>query len=98
MSADLNFTTLKLGETWWIETIKFGYTGVIVGITVTDICIKKAALWGDSGTRWGELIATGATNGNTEIEAAPPEVRIVIPRTAVVHCVEWKHKLPDKSS
>ena len=71
------------------------YLGEVVEVTLFDIVVKKCCWMQDMGTRMGTLLSDGVV-GATEIEIAPPEDLVTLPRGSFAR-FPWNHELPSES-
>ena len=81
---------LRVGNTVFIRTVTYYYTGRIVAITDNDILLAEAAWVADSG-RWADAIATGKLS---EVEPYPDDAIVAVNREIYCDAVTWNHPLP----
>ena len=79
---------LAVGNSVFIRTITYHYTGKIVSISPEEILLETAA-WIASSGRWNAALTSGTLD---EVEPFPDGVSIA--RASVVDISPWKHGLP----
>lgn len=80
----------RVGDTVFVRTVTYHYTGRIVAIYPGEIVLADAAWIADSG-RWSVALATGTL---AEVEPYPGGTDVVISRGAIVDVCGWEHPLP----
>ncbi len=81
--------SIPIGESVFIRTVTFHYTGRVRSVTATDIVLDDAAWIADSG-RYEAALRTGKLS---EVEPVPAGW-IIISRGVVVDIAGWMHPLP----
>ena len=79
-----------LGESVFIRTVTYYYTGRVVNVTPQVVTLEKAAWIADTG-RFSEAMESGDLS---EVEPYPGEVNIMI--GSIVDYIKWPHPLPLK--
>lgn len=80
----------KIGETVFIRTVTYHYTGKILAVYPNEIVLADAAWIADSG-RWSAALQNGTLS---EVEPYPDGAAVVISRGAIVDVSSWQHALP----
>lgn len=73
----------ELGEPYLIRTVTMANTGLLVGVTPTELVLIQAAWVADTG-RFANGVATGEFS---EVEPFPPTKRVIIGRGAIIDAV-----------
>ena len=89
-AADPNLSPVQVGNSVYIRTVTYHYTGRIVQLSDAEIVLADAAWIADSG-RFAQAMAQGTLS---EVEPYPDEVRVSISRGADVDVSLWLHALP----
>lgn len=79
-----------IGSCYFIRTVTYHYTGLLVSVTSDELVLDKAAWIADSG-RFADAMKTGEFS---EVEPYPDGCLVRINRRAIVDCCDWKHGLP----
>lgn len=79
-----------VGTYYFIRTVTYHYTGLLVALTNEELVLDKAAWIADSG-RFADAIKTGEFS---EVEPYPDGCLVRINRRAIVDCCDWNHGLP----
>jgi hypothetical protein len=87
-SPPLALSPYNLGDSVFIRTVTYHYTGRISAIYPGEIVLADAAWIADSG-RFHVALATGALS-----EVEPYPAGVVISRGAIVDVSPWAHPLP----
>jgi hypothetical protein len=74
----------KIGQAYFIRTVTYHYTGVLVVIDEKELVLAKAAWIADSG-RFMQAMETGSFS---EVEPYPKDRHLLINRSAIVDAVE----------
>jgi len=85
-----NLSPVQVGNSVYIRTVTYHYTGRIVQLTDAEIVLSDAAWIADSG-RFAQAMAQGTLS---EVEPYPDGVRVSISRGADVDVSLWLHALP----
>lgn len=80
----------KIGETVFIRTVTYHYTGRVLAVYANEIVLADATWVADSG-RWSAALQTGTLS---EVEPYPDGAEVVISRGAIVDVSPWRHPLP----
>ena len=80
---------LEVGRNYFVRTITDHFTGRLVSVTSSCICLEDAAWIADMGRFSDTLNDPGKLN---EVEPSP--VPIIIQRAAIVSILPWLYSLP----
>ena len=81
----------KIGKSYFIRTVTHHLTGRLLKVTSKELVLEDAAWIADDG-RFHQAIKDGILN---EIEPFT-DGEVIVGRSALIDCVEWKHELPRK--
>lgn len=90
-------SSLKVGFPYWVETVKFVFTGRVIDVTLTDIVLDHVAMWGDVDDKWCLVInerCMQSESTNDSLNPLLPHIKVQIPRSACVYSLDWVHELP----
>lgn len=85
----VNFT----GETVFIRTYTYHYTGRVV-LHSSDWIVLEDAAWVAESGRWGEAMVEGKLD---EVEVYPDGRQVFICMSSIVEVTQWPHGLPRES-
>ncbi len=80
--------SLKIGEKYFIRTVRGYYTGLLVSITASDLVLADAAWIAHT----GRLAAALEKGSFQSVEPFPAD--IIINRDSIVDASIWEHELP----
>ena len=81
----------KNGTKLFIRTVTMAITGCLKEAGKTELVLEDACWIADTG-RFADFLATGKLN-----ECEPfPVGNVLIGRSSIIDCCEWKHDLPRK--
>lgn len=82
-------TAYKIGQSYFIRTLSYHYTGRCVRITPSELVLEEAAWIADSG-RFADALESGELD---EVEPYPAG-ELIINRSVIVDAWAWSHPLP----
>lgn len=85
-----NFTSIEVGKPYLIMTVTHYFTGVVKGMTPTDITLDECA-WIPNTGRLNQAIAKGVVE-----ECEPVGDGVVLRAGTIVAAIPWPKPLPTK--
>ena len=87
-TSELQSHSLAVGQTCFVQTATYAYTGRVVAVTTTDLVLAEAAWIADTG-RLSDFIL-----GNSEAKEVEPVDTVIVSRGAIVSVFPFPYTLP----